>query len=262
MNTEYNFICGLWWYIIEWICWGCPRIVCRGASRFAFITKSRRVRWVGYVARMWGKRNSCKIVVGKPEGKIKWQVLGIDGKMVLKWILGNVMGGCELGPFDWGSHGTMAGIFSINLYYDQQMQNFFTNYHTLHVSTWAGWLSQYSDWLRAGRSGDWIQVGRDFPYLSRPALRSTQPPVQWVPDLSWGIKSGRGVALTPYPLLVPWSWKGRAIHLLPLWAVRPVQTLSACTRVTFTFTFTFTWCSPTDYKWHYSMRHAHYILDA
>ena len=51
-----------------------------------------------------------------------------------------------------------------------------------------------------------------------------------------GVKNGRGVTLTPRPLLVPWSWKGRAIPLLPLWAVRPVQSLSACTRVTFTFT--------------------------
>ena len=48
-----------------------------------------------------------------------------------------------------------------------------------------------------------------------------------------GVKSGRGVTLTPYPLLVPWSWKCRAIPLLPLWAVRPVQSLSACTRVHF-----------------------------
>jgi len=38
-----------------------------------------------------------------------------------------------------------------------------------------------------------------------------------------GLKSGRGVTLTPHPLLVPWSRKGRAIPLLPLWAVRPVQ---------------------------------------
>ena len=52
-----------------------------------------------------------------------------------------------------------------------------------------------------------------------------------------GVKSGRGVTLTPHPLLVPWSWKGRDISLLPLWVVRPVQSLSACTRVTFTFTF-------------------------
>jgi hypothetical protein len=47
-------------------------------------------------------------------------------------------------------------------------------------------------------------------------------------------KSGRCVTLTPHPLLVPWSRKGRAIPLHPLWAVRPVQILSACTRVHFT----------------------------
>jgi hypothetical protein len=28
--------------------------------------------------------------------------------------------------------------------------------------------------------------GRDFPQLSRPPLRPTQPPVKWVPDLSRG----------------------------------------------------------------------------
>ena len=44
--------------------------------------------------------------------------------------------------------------------------------------------------------------------------------------------------LTPHPVLVPWSRKGRAIPLLPLWAVWPVQSLSARTRVHFTFTFT------------------------
>ena len=49
-----------------------------------------------------------------------------------------------------------------------------------------------------------------------------------------GVKSGPGVTLTPHPLLVPWSGKSRAITLLPLWAVEPVQSLSACTRVRFT----------------------------
>jgi hypothetical protein len=50
-----------------------------------------------------------------------------------------------------------------------------------------------------------------------------------------GTKSDQGVTLTPHPVLVLWSRKGRAIHLLPLGAVRPVQSLSACTRVHFTF---------------------------
>jgi len=53
------------------------------------------------------------------------------------------------------------------------------------------------------------------------------PPTQSFP----GVKSGRGVTLTLHPLLVPWSRKGRAIPLLPVWAVRPVQSLNACTRV-------------------------------
>jgi hypothetical protein len=46
-----------------------------------------------------------------------------------------------------------------------------------------------------------------------------------------GAKSGRGVKLTPHPLLVLWSWKSRAIPLLTLWVVRPVQSLSACTKL-------------------------------
>jgi len=54
-----------------------------------------------------------------------------------------------------------------------------------------------------------------------------------------GVKSVRGVTLTPHPLLVSWSRKSRAITLLSLWAVRLVQNLSACTTVHFTFTFYF-----------------------
>jgi len=44
-----------------------------------------------------------------------------------------------------------------------------------------------------------------------------------------GVKSGRGVTPTTHPLLLPWSRKSRAIPLLPLWAVRPVQNHSAST---------------------------------
>ena len=51
------------------------------------------------------------------------------------------------------------------------------------------------------------------------------------------VKSGRGVGLTPHPLLVLWSRKCRTIPLHHLWTVRPVQSLSACTRVHFTFAY-------------------------
>jgi hypothetical protein len=33
------------------------------------MTKSRRMRWAGYVARMGAKRSAYRILVGKPEGK-------------------------------------------------------------------------------------------------------------------------------------------------------------------------------------------------
>jgi hypothetical protein len=44
-----------------------------------------------------------------------------------------------------------------------------------------------------------------------------------------GVKSGRGVTLTPHTLLVLWSRKIRAIPLLDVCAVRTVQSLSSCT---------------------------------
>jgi len=55
-----------------------------------------------------------------------------------------------------------------------------------------------------------------------------------------GGKERSGRDADPSPLLVLWSRKSRAIPLLPLWAVGPVQSLSACTTVHFTFTYTST----------------------
>ena len=83
----------------------------------------------------------------------------------------------------------------------------------LHSLKYSGIL--WSAFLLRHGQGIESQWGRDSPHLSRPALGPTQPSVQWVPGLFPWLKSGRGVTLTPHPLLVPWSWKGRAIPLLP-----------------------------------------------
>ena len=107
-------------------------------------------------------------------------------------------------------------------------------YHLLYIISCTVCI-RYSDWLRAGRSGNRIPVGGE--------IFRTSPDRPWGPPTLLyngyrvfpGVKSGRVVTLTPHPLLVPWSRKSRAIPLLPLWAVRPVQSLSACTRVHFTF---------------------------
>jgi len=102
----------------------------------------------------------------------------------------------------------------------------------LFIHPWAGQHSRYSDWLWAGRSGDRISVRARFsaPVQTSPGAHPASCKMG-TGSFRW-VKSGQGKTLTSHPLLVPWSRKGRAI--LPLWAVRPVQSLSACTRVHFT----------------------------
>ena len=87
------------------------------------------------------------------------------------------------------------------------------------------------DWLRAGRSGDQIPVVARFfaPVQTGPGAH---PASCTMSTGSFpGVKSGWGVMLTPHPFQCRGQRKGRAIPLLPLRAVRPVQSLSACTRV-------------------------------
>ena len=111
------------------------------------------------------------------------------------------------------------------------------NNQTPESLMWAGYRSWYSDWLRAGRSGDRIQVEARFsaPVQTGPGAH---PASCTMGTGSFpGVKSGWGVTLTTYPLLEPWSRKGRAITLLPQWAVRPVQSSVPVLRTRVPFTF-------------------------
>jgi hypothetical protein len=52
------------------------------------VIKSRIMRWAGHVAYMEEeKRNAYRVLVGKLEGKRPLEELGIDGNIILKWIL-------------------------------------------------------------------------------------------------------------------------------------------------------------------------------
>jgi hypothetical protein len=49
------------------------------------ISKSRGMRWAGHVARTGEKRNACRLLVGKSEGKKEDKDVGC--RITLRWIL-------------------------------------------------------------------------------------------------------------------------------------------------------------------------------
>jgi len=82
---------------------------------------------------------------------------------------------------------------------------------------WPGSSVGIATELLAGRSGIESRWGRDFPPVqtgpgAHPA--SCTMGTGFFP----GVKCGRGMLLSTHPLLVPRSWKSRAIPLPNLWA--------------------------------------------
>jgi hypothetical protein len=63
------------------------RSVCYSPNRIRMI-KSRRMRAIGHVAHMGKMRNVYKISVENCKGKSYSEDLGVDGRIILKWILG------------------------------------------------------------------------------------------------------------------------------------------------------------------------------
>ena len=87
------------------------------------------------------------------------------------------------------------------------------------MSKGSGWLSRYSDSLRAGRSGDRIPVGARFSYPCRPPLGPTQPPVLYNGYRVFTGGKAAGAWRWPPTRILRRGWrKSRAIHLLPFWA--------------------------------------------
>jgi hypothetical protein len=72
--------------------------------------------------------------------------------------------------------------------------------------------------LWAGRSGDRIPVGGEI-FSTVQTGPGAHPASCTMGTASFpGVKYGRGMLLTTHHLLVPWSWKRRAIPLPTLWA--------------------------------------------
>ena len=70
--------------------------------------------------------------------------------------------------------------------------------------------------LLAARSGIESRWERDFPPVHT-GLEGHPASCKMGTGSFPGVKCGRGVLLTTHPLLVPWSWKSRAIPLPTLW---------------------------------------------
>ena len=78
------------------------------SPRIFRVTKSRIMRWAGHVARMRGRRNIYRVLVGKPEGKRNLGDADVDGRIKLGWIFRKRDVGVWTGP-SWLRIGTGGG---------------------------------------------------------------------------------------------------------------------------------------------------------
>jgi hypothetical protein len=56
------------------------------SPKIVWVTKSRRMRWVGYVACMGKRRGAYRFLVGKPEERDFLEDPVVDGRIILRWI--------------------------------------------------------------------------------------------------------------------------------------------------------------------------------
>jgi hypothetical protein len=72
------------------------------------VVKSRRMRWVGNVARVGEERGVHRRLVGKPRERSHWGDPDVDGKIILRWIFRKLEGVVGTG-WSWLSIGTGGG---------------------------------------------------------------------------------------------------------------------------------------------------------
>jgi hypothetical protein len=73
------------------------------------VIKSRRMRWVGHIARMGEKRSVYRILVGRPEGRRPLGKPSVDGRIILKRIFKKWDGWAWTG-LSWLRIGTSSGL--------------------------------------------------------------------------------------------------------------------------------------------------------
>jgi hypothetical protein len=51
------------------------------------VMKTRRMRWMGHVARIGEAKNVGRVLIRKTEGRNRLEDLGVDGRIILQWTL-------------------------------------------------------------------------------------------------------------------------------------------------------------------------------
>jgi len=98
-----------------------------------------------------------------------------------------------------------------------QLVNFYWYFRGVHCLGQPGSSVDIVNELQAGRSGIESRWGRDFPPVQT-GPRAHPASFKMGTGSFPGVKCSRGMLLTTHPLLVPQSWKSRAIPLPTLWA--------------------------------------------
>jgi len=66
------------------------------SSNIFQISKSRRMRWAGHIARIIDRKGICRVMVGNLRNRGHLEGPGVDGRIILRWIFRKCVGGYGL----------------------------------------------------------------------------------------------------------------------------------------------------------------------